>query len=88
MKSVVASNEVESILAFLRHQRQVACDKALKKRKQEHSKSNDDKVGQFYKIKNELRAITKMLQILICKMKRCCSNAKHTTRKIGKNQEL
>lgn len=53
IKIAVAGIEVESILTILRHQRQVACNKALKKGKQEYSQSNDDKVRQFFKIKDQ-----------------------------------
>lgn len=53
IKIAVAGIEVESILTILRHQWQVTCNKALKNGKQEYSQSNDDKVRQFFKIKDQ-----------------------------------
>ena len=53
IKVVVARTEVECIFTSLRHQRQVAHDNALKKRKRECNKSSDDKVVRFSKTNDQ-----------------------------------
>ena len=57
IKIIVAGTEVESIFGSLKHQLQVAHDKALKKRKRKYNKSNMIKWANSTKQKiKELRA--------------------------------